>query len=294
MSPLSAVRRARPARWQFGLLALVVVLLAAGITLYLDERNSRQEPRRLGVEVVGDGVELDMTVQEVDPNAQEVTLYTVLVPHGALATGPESLTFTRPVEVTVNAQTATKLKVEAGQAAQPQAITLGLYGGTPSDYPFDRYKLSASWAASSGGQPVPLEVLFTDADPFFLTKAKDVSEAPSEAVLEAKITRSRSTFILAWFMIATMWALALSVLGGAQVLIRKRSPLVWPALGWMAATLFALIGLRNAATGSPPIGCLMDYVALFWAEGIIAASLVCAVASGLRAEHRAAAAEAGG
>ncbi|MFD0574689.1 DUF4436 family protein [Kitasatospora gansuensis] len=54
----------------------------------------------------------------------------------------------------------------------------------------------------------------------------------------------------------------------------------------MAATLFALVGLRNAAPGSPPIGSVIDYVAFFWAEGIIAASLACTVAFGLRVEHR--------
>lgn len=62
--------------------------------------------------------------------------------------------------------------------------------------------------------------------------------------------------------------------------------MVWPSLGWMAATLFALIGMRNAAPGAPPIGSLIDYVAFFWAEGIIAACLVVTVVSGSRVEHR--------
>ncbi|MFF7633195.1 DUF4436 family protein [Kitasatospora sp. NPDC008050] len=44
--------------------------------------------------------------------------------------------------------------------------------------------------------------------------------------------------------------------------------------------------MRNAAPGSPPIGSLMDYVAFFWAEGIIAASLTCTVVLGTRTEHR--------
>ncbi|MGW3230805.1 DUF4436 family protein [Kitasatospora sp. NPDC001095] len=87
-------------------------------------------------------------------------------------------------------------------------------------------------------------------------------------------------------MIAAMWAIALAVLGAAEVLHRKREGLVWPSLGWMAASLFALIGMRNAAPGSPPIGSLMDYVAFFWAEGIIAASLACTAWCGIRTEHR--------
>ncbi|MFF2744216.1 DUF4436 family protein [Kitasatospora sp. NPDC058048] len=38
----------------------------------------------------------------------------------------------------------------------------------------------------------------------------------------------------------------------------------------MAATLFALVGIRNAAPGGPPIGSLIDCIAFFWAEAIIA------------------------
>ena len=62
---------------------------------------------------------------------------------------------------------------------------------------------------------------------------------------------------------------------------------MWPALGWMAATLFALIGMRNAAPGSPPIGSLIDYAAFFWAEAIVAGSLTYVAATGIRAERAA-------
>jgi hypothetical protein len=77
-----------------------------------------------------------------------------------------------------------------------------------------------------------------------------------------------------------------AVLGGAQVLVRKRPGIVWPALGWMAATLFALVSLRNAAPGAPPIGSIMDYLAFFWAEGIIAVGLAVTAATGIRTELR--------
>ncbi|AJF65975.1 hypothetical protein SVTN_17835 [Streptomyces vietnamensis] len=45
---------------------------------------------------------------------------------------------------------------------------------------------------------------------------------------------------------------------------------MWPAMGWMAATLFALAGFRNSAPGSPPIGCLLDGTAFLQAEAIVA------------------------
>ncbi|MGW7585176.1 DUF4436 family protein [Kitasatospora sp. NPDC054768] len=40
------------------------------------------------------------------------------------------------------------------------------------------------------------------------------------------------------------------------------------------------------APGSPPSGSLIDYVAFFRAEGVIAAGLACTAWSGIRTEHR--------
>ena len=126
-----------------------------------------------------------------------------------------------------------------------------------------------------------------EVDPFFLTKVRSTVSIAGVAVDTIRIGRSRGTLILAWFMIVAMWALALSVLGAARILGARRQGLVWPALGWMAATLFALIGMCNAAPGSPPIGSLIDYAAFFWAEAIVAGSLTYVAATGIRAERAA-------
>ncbi|MFB7263959.1 DUF4436 family protein [Streptomyces nojiriensis] len=52
----------------------------------------------------------------------------------------------------------------------------------------------------------------------------------------------------------------------------------------MAATLFALAAFRNTAPGSPPIGCLLDYIAFLWAETVIAFCPITVVITGIRAE----------
>ncbi len=270
---------------QLLVLALVVVLCGAGIALYFNERNSRQQTRELGARPAGDWVELDITAQEVNPTTQDLTLAVVPIPHGGLAGGaPDAPVFTRDVEISATAL-AKPFETKAGDPAELQFIPVGLSGGTASDYPFDRYNVSVGWSASTGGTALPVAITFRDADPFFVARPKETAAGPAR--LDARVSRSRSTLILAWFMIVAMWALALAVLGGAEVLIRKRQGLTWPAMGWMAATLFALIGMRNAAPGAPPIGSLMDYVAFFWAEGIIAASLTCTAVFAIRSERRA-------
>lgn len=81
-----------------------------------------------------------------------------------------------------------------------------------------------------------------------------------------------------------MWGLAVSVLIGGWFLVTRRKGLAWPALGWMAATLFALAAFRNTAPGTPPIGCRLDYLAFLWAEILIAFCRITVVIAGLRAE----------
>ncbi|MET8622526.1 DUF4436 family protein [Kitasatospora sp. NPDC004669] len=274
-------------RWRFAVvLAMVIALCGSGIGLYLNERNTREQTRELAIPSAPDWIELDVTAQDVDAAAQQLTLYVTPVPHGRFAAGPDSQTVGRPVEITVTGTPKVTLRAAEGEAAASQLVQVGMYDGTKTDYPFDRYRMEAGFTATSGGSAVPVGIVFTDTDPFFVLRPQATGASTGAVTLDAKITRSRSTFILSWFMIAAMWALALAVLGAAEVLYRKREGLVWPSLGWMAASLFALIGMRNAAPGAPPIGSLMDYVAFFWAEGIIAASLACTAWFGIRTEHR--------
>ncbi|MFI6158120.1 DUF4436 family protein [Kitasatospora sp. NPDC051170] len=280
-----APRRRR--HWRFtALLAVVVTLCGAGIGLYLNERNTREQTRELSIPSAPDWIELDVNAQDVDPTGQQLTLYITPVPHGRFAAAPDSTAFARPVEITLAGLPKATIRAAEGESAAAQAVQIGMSEGTKTDYPFDRYRAEAGFRASSGGEAVPVGLVLTDTDPFFVLRPQARAAATGSVVLDARIIRSRSTFILSWFMIAAMWAIALAVLGAAEVLFRKREGLVWPSLGWMAASLFALIGMRNAAPGTPPIGSLIDYLAFFWAEGIIAASLACTAWSGIRTEHR--------
>jgi glycerol-3-phosphate acyltransferase PlsY len=52
----------------------------------------------------------------------------------------------------------------------------------------------------------------------------------------------------------------------------------------MAGMLFALIPLRNAVPGSPPVGSIIDFASFFIAEAVIAISLISCVILGYRHE----------
>lgn len=46
-------------------------------------------------------------------------------------------------------------------------------------------------------------------------------------------------------------------------------------------------GIPQHRPGSPPIGCILDYIAFLWVEPVIAFCVVTAVAAGVRAESAA-------
>ena len=70
----------------------------------------------------------------------------------------------------------------------------------------------------------------------------------------------------------------------AAVVVRNRLGLVWPALAWMAATLFALAAFRGTAPGNPPIGTVLDLTAFLWSEAVVACALVGVVIRGVSLE----------
>lgn len=82
-----------------------------------------------------------------------------------------------------------------------QTIRVNLAGtGVVTDYPFDHYTTGLALGATVGGHEVPLSVSLREVDPFFLTKVRSTAGIPDVVVDQIRISRSRGTLILAWFM----------------------------------------------------------------------------------------------
>ncbi|MGW6706344.1 DUF4436 domain-containing protein [Streptomyces sp. NPDC054956] len=284
---MSQSRRHSPARRVHLLPALVVLAVVAAVTvgawLQFGERQALDTVSTAGREDP-DRVDVEATVQRVDAAGRELVLRVLVTPRGALAeAGGVS-----PVEdLTLQTSTATRgdLVFKAHQRISTLDVPVALTGGSITDYPFDSYEAAVEFGAVLGGDKVPVRVRFSNNDVLF-SSTVDASEAGGVAVLDVGLTRSNSVLVFAVFMMIAMWALAVSVLIGGWFLVTRRKGLTWPALGWMAATLFALAAFRNTAPGTPPIGCLLDYLAFLWAETVIAFCLITVVVAGIRAEPR--------
>ncbi|MFI8257850.1 DUF4436 family protein [Streptomyces filamentosus] len=262
---------------------LIAAAVAVGAWLQFGERQALDEAYGAGSSAP-DRIDVRASVQRVDAAGRELTLRVLVTPRGELA---EAGGVSPTEDLTLQTSTSTRgdLSFEAHSRIATVDLPVALTGGSITDYPFDAYDAAIEFNAAQGGEPVPVRVTLTNGDALF-TAGVDATEVRGTAVLDVTLGRSNSVLVFAVFMMVAMWALAVSVLIGAWFLVTRRKGLTWPALGWMAATLFALAAFRNTAPGTPPIGCLMDYVAFLWAETIVALCLVTSVVTGFKAERR--------
>ena len=284
-APPSRPRRAR--RWanRAGVLLLTAALAAAGLWGYRSDQDSRELSVTLEGTTSANRLDLFATILRVDPGTREALVRIQVIPEGTTADPALPTAPARTLGLYTTSTAQTTLTFPAGTPIAQQNISVGLNSGWPTDYPQDSYTLTLGFSAHDGTEPVPVRLTVASNDSLFVIKAPQGESVDSTSILDLTAKRSRGGWLLAWFMMIVAWALALVVAGAAWIIVARRRGLIWPAFGWMATTLFALISLRNAAPGSPPIGSLIDYMSFFWAEAIIAGSLVVTALVGIVAER---------
>lgn len=289
---MSTTRRHGPSRGGLVPVALACFLIVAAITLgawiQFGERQALDTVYGAGSSSP-DRVDIEASVQRVDAAGRELTLRVQVTPRGELAEAG-GVSPTEDLTLQTSPSTGGDLSFKAHSRIATMDLPVTLTGGSITDYPFDAYDAAVEFSAVQGGEKVPVHMTLTNSDALF-SAGVDASEDNGTAIYGVALGRSTSVLVFAVFMMVAMWALAVSVLIGAWFLVTRRKGLTWPALGWMAATLFALAAFRNTAPGTPPIGSLLDYIAFLWAETVIAFCLVTVVVTGFKAERRSSSAE---
>ncbi|MCP3753562.1 DUF4436 family protein [Streptomyces sp. TBY4] len=267
------------------LAVLILVAVAVGSWLQFTERQAVDTVHTVGSQAA-DRVDVEADVQQVDAKARELALRVRVTPRGAL--GEEGGTAPAgDLVLQTSAQTLGDLEFTAHERITIRDVQVALTNGSISDYPFDTYETDVEFWAQVDGKQVPVRMLFSNNDTLFSVSATPApagqeAAAAAGAGLALGLARSGSLLVFAVFMMIVMWALAASVVIGAWYVTTRREGLVWAALGWMAATLFALSAFRNNAPGTPPIGCVLDWFAFLWAETVIALCLIAVVVTGVR------------
>jgi hypothetical protein len=278
-----------------GALVFVVFLAAIGLVvtgslmLYFPTKTTQNEVDEWGDTENPNRVNITVWLTRVDPAGSTIAVtITYVQPVGDLADDKGFFKDDANLYSLTSLQNVTTV-IKKGDDV-PSVEQRYTVSGYVTDYPFDRYTSSLefhAWGGPDGETELPLDVTFYGTDSFFA-----VNSAPGPSVnntgvdLEISMRRSTPTLVYATFVMVLMLGLAVAAATAGYYAIRRKKGLLFPACSMMAAMLFALIPLRNAVPGSPPIGSVIDFGSFFIATIIIAVTLITTVIVGYRVQLR--------
>ncbi len=281
---------------------LVITLTVLSISFYWLEHHKARHPTVLGDTTNPDHMNVTVLIQNVDPSTARVSAQLELKGAGSLV---DERTHDLKEDATLisNAVTNPTVVTKANERPEFVSVQFALRDGVITDYPLDSYTANFHFRAMVGSganeRAVPVRVVFDNIDAFFKVtpqqeKSIEVHQGGGEAktittpqalfAATAAVERSTSTVMFAVFIMCFMWCLTIAALIAAWFVASGKLGLFWSALGFLGTLLFALIPLRNAVPGDPPIGSLIDFAAFFIAEGVVSISMIVTVLHGYHIE----------
>jgi hypothetical protein len=260
---------------------ILAAVMSASVTGYLTSRHSTNQETYFGDVDNPNAVEVTVWITRVDATTQSLAVTVMNIrPTGALA-GPDG-NFASDTTVTTEAVGNWLAQIKSGDSAPDIDQRVSIFGAI-TDYPFDRYtgRLEVH-AYGPDNNELPLALTVMNTDPFFGVNTTADASPTGGAVVKLGVYRSMPTLIFAVFVMVLMLGLALGAVVAAFYVLHWRRGLIFPACSMMAAILFALIPLRNAVPGSPPIGSIIDFGSFFIAEAVISIALISSIVWGFR------------
>ncbi|MFI1918738.1 DUF4436 family protein [Nocardia sp. NPDC020380] len=262
-------------------IAVLAAAMAASLAIYQWQRDRGRTVNGFGDYQATDRVELYVWITRVDPAVQQVSVQ--LTPHPRGRFEASSGAFAADTTIRTSGQRADPVIVRANTEIPTSELTFAMTGGGMiTDYPFDKYDSNFAFVAENAEGPIPLVVDVQNGDTFFgATPRFDPADNQVDHVgLILHIHRSAAALIFAVFVMVLMLGVAAAAAAVALHLITRHRNLVFPGCTLLAAILFALIPLRNAVPGAPPIGSIIDFASFFLAEAVVAISLITAILVG--------------
>jgi hypothetical protein len=262
---------------------VLAAIISASIAGYIVSRESTNQESHFGDGDNPNRVDVTAWVTRVDATTQALSVTVIDIrPQGSVSETDGGSTFAQDTTVTTIAIGTWRAEIKAGDSAPDIEQRVGI-DGVVTDYPFDRYNSRLEvHALTTDGTELPVALTVVNTDPFFgMTTTADPPQGGGAAA-NLSISRSMPTLIFATFVMVLMLGLALGAVVAAFYILHWRRGLIFPACSMMAAILFALIPLRNAVPGSPPIGSIIDFGSFFIAEAVISIALISSIVWGFR------------
>ena len=254
-----------------------------------------------------DFIEVVAKVLSIDPIKGDVSVRLEFAPHGNLSN--EDGTLERTVKFDTNSSNGKQeVNFEKGKRMTSTEVVMNMYDGVVSDYPFDNHKAElilyfTTKPDKPADKPKPTEENPSDEPkpepkpdaaeeeteaeeiPFTLdfapempgytietAKSKDSDDKYME--IEMMIDRSSMVQFFSVFVMLLMWGVSIAVLLLVLSVVVRGRKVEIAMFSFIATLIFAFVAVRNSQPAVPPIGTFSDYVSFFWAEVILALSLL--------------------
>ena len=273
------------------IVGLILLLIFGGLYVfvlgaYRNEGNNRAAELTADTAKAGEN-RIDVTEQIVtaDPIKGDVVVRLEFTPHGSLASGDGGL-LARDLELYVSSATGKNAhEFKKGKRMNPVEAVVEIYEGEPMDYPFDAHSAELSFffepakgGEGAGNESIPMAVEMHGAVAGLRLDTEYAKEStPDHAVIEISIQRATTAVFFSVFIMIAMWALVIGVISLVYRVFAGHRKIEISMFSFLGALLFAFPALRNSQPGTPPIGTLSDFIAFFWAEVIVALSLLAVV-----------------
>lgn len=233
-------------------------------------------------------LDISAYIVSIDPLKGDITVRLDFQPMGSLA--DEKGSPTTDIELFVNSLTGKQEHVfSKAKTINPIDVTLNLYDGLVTDYPYDSHKADLIVVTTAKQKQfnaelnakeeieIPVEniINFSGSITGYTIDAELNNENENNFTeLSIDISRADSIKFFSVLVMIIMWVLILMLfLLIFDILVRGRKIEI-AMFTFCSAMLFAFPAFRNMMPLSPPIGAFPDYMAFFWAEGMAALTLV--------------------
>jgi hypothetical protein len=275
------------------LIVLVLLVIFAGayifvLSAYKNEGANRAAELVADTQKAGENrIDVSGRIVTADVIKGDVVMRLEFSPKGSFLS-PDGATLARDVDLYIASASGKNVhEFKKGKRMNPVEAVVEIYEGEPMDYPFDTHTAELIFffepAAARGGEtggtesiPVAVELHGSVAGLRIDTEyAKE--NTPEHPVIDVTVQRATTAVFFSVFIMIAMWALTVGVIFLVYRVFAGHRKIEISMFSFLGALLFAFPALRNSQPGTPPIGTLSDFIAFFWAEVIIALSLLSVV-----------------
>jgi hypothetical protein len=270
-------------------IGIILLLVFAGAYAFvLLAFKSEGENRAAGLapnEKLGnDRIDTYARIVTADPVKGDISVRLTFTPHGSLLSA-DGVTLSRDLLLDVSSATGKHAyEFKKGKRMDPAEVIVEIYEGEPMEYPFDKHEAQLSFyfepagAATDADKSIPVAVQLYGSVSGLKIEAEYAKEhADDHVVIDLDLSRAPTAIFFSVFIMIAMWSLTLGVICLVFRVLAGHRKIEISMFSFLGALLFAFPALRNSQPGTPPIGTLSDFLAFFWAEVIIALSLLSVV-----------------